>query len=104
MAAFLTIDPNKPRPNVPTTPLEALQLALDKQAPNYVSTADKVKAAGGGGTLYDAQNDPRYPVSGGYLPGTWANPPTRSASVMIPGMTQAQKQAINYIDREVMAA
>lgn len=30
----------------------------------------------GNGTLYDAQNDPRYPVSPGFIPGTWANPNT----------------------------
>lgn len=68
---FLTIDPNRARPNAQTTSLERLQNALDKRAPSYQFTP-RTSTAPSARTLYDAQNDPSMPVSSAYR-GGWGS-------------------------------
>jgi len=70
--------------NVPTTPLEQLQLATERKA------AEMAKARGAAITQailasspYDVQNDPNYPVSAGYKAGTWANPPKQVGTLRV---------------------
>lgn len=58
------LDPN----NLPT-------LNMGGSGPNEAAKTYRgdISMMGQGGTLYDAQNDPRYPVSPGFVDGTWAN-------------------------------
>lgn len=55
----------------------------------------------GSGTLYDAQNDPRFPVSPGFQPGTWATggapkPQVASGVQYYPGSLTSQNGSVGY--------
>lgn len=73
-----------PAPAPLVAPFQAPTLAQTRaeqaMARNPFSTGSVI----GNDTLYDAQNDPRYPVSGGFNRGTWANPAPQSIPIQTP--------------------